>query len=106
MIFNTIAQIVAILVIYLIVMWYAHMQTERWGLPTFLQFKPFICKTCLSFWTLIAAYTTTLLIGMTYTAIGGYILAILNAIAMKIDQKNKTIDVNNYHLDNEENETH
>lgn len=106
MIFNTIAQIVAILVIYLIVMWYAHMQTERWGLPTFLQFKPFICKTCLSFWSLIAAYTTTLLIGMTYTAIGGYILAILNAIAMKVDQKNKTIDVNNYHLENEENETH
>lgn len=104
MIFNTIAQIVAILVIYLIVMWYAHMQTERWGLPTFLQFKPFICKTCLSFWTLIAAYTTTLLIGMIYTAIGGYILAILNAIAMKVDQKNKTIDVNSYHLEEKENE--
>lgn len=101
MIFNTIAQILAIAVIFLIVMWWAYMQTERWGLPSFLQFKPFSCRTCLTFWTLIAAYTTTLLIGMTYTAIGGYILAILNAIAMKVDQKQKTVDVNNYHIDKE-----
>lgn len=101
MIFNTIAQILAIAVIYLIVMWWAYMQTERWGLPSFLQFKPFSCRTCLTFWTLIAAYTTTLLIGMTYTAIGGYILAILNAIAMKVDQKQKTVDVNSYHIDKE-----
>lgn len=101
MIFNTIAQILAIAVIFIIVMWWAYMQTERWGLPSFLQFKPFSCRTCLTFWTLIAAYTTTLLIGMTYTAIGGYILAILNAIAMKVDQKQKTVDVNNYHIDKE-----
>lgn len=101
MIFNTIAQILAIAVIFLIVMWWAYMQTERWGLPSFLQFKPFSCRTCLTFWTLIAAYTTTLLIGMTYTAIGGYILAVLNAIAMKVDQKQKTVDVNNYHIDKE-----
>ena len=45
MMLNTIAQILAIAVIYLFVMWWAHMQTERWGLPSFLQFRPFICKT-------------------------------------------------------------
>ena len=99
MMLNTIAQILAIAVIYLFVMWWAHMQTERWGLPSFLQFRPFICKTCLSFWTLIAAYTTALLIGMPYTAIGGYILAILNAIAMKVDQRNKTIKIDEDDLD-------
>ena len=99
MMINTIAQILAIAVIYLFVMWWAHMQTERWGLPSFLQFRPFICKTCLSFWTLIAAYTTAWLIGMPYTAIGGYILAILNAIAMKVDQRNKTVKIDEDDLD-------
>lgn len=94
--FNVIVQFIAIAITYLVVMWYTYMQVEVWGFPKFLQFKPFICRTCYTFWTLVVVYTITLLIGMTYTAIGGYALAVLNAIAMKVDQRRRTITVEEF----------
>lgn len=98
-----ILQIILILVIFIVVSWYAHMQVERWGLPSFLQYRPFNCKICLTFWLLMAVYGAAwLVLGFKITVIGGWIMAILNAIAMKVDQKQKTVeDINTYKLDNE-----
>ena len=85
-------QFIIILAVFLSVSYAAYWITEAHGLPIWLDYKPFICRLCLTFWSLIAIYTaiwlsfSCLIVGM-----GGYILAILNAIAMWIDQKNKTI---------------
>lgn len=42
-----------------------------------------------------------LILGFKITAIGGWIMAILNAIAMKVDQKQKTVDINTYQIEEE-----
>lgn len=99
---NAIGQLLAMFVIFLATKYLTYNITEVWGLPKWLQYRPFSCNTCLTFWTLVAIYTTLLIIGYTWLGISGLILAVLNAIAMYIDQRNKTVDVNNYHIDNKE----
>ena len=87
-------QILLILVIFLPIKYIAYYITEVKGLPQWLDYKPFNCKLCLTFWLLIASYLTIwLAFACLYTAIGGIILAILNALAMWIDQRNKTIKI-------------
>ena len=87
-------QILLILVIFLPIKYIAYYITEVKGLPQWLDYKPFNCKLCLTFWLLIASYLTIwLAFACLYTAIGGIILAILNALAMWIEQKNKTIKI-------------
>lgn len=87
-------QFILIVAIFLPVRYFAWWLTEVRGLPRWLDYKPFICKLCLTFWLLIGAYTAIWLsFSCLYTAIGGYILAAMNALAMYIDQKNKTIKI-------------
>ena len=91
---NIILQILLILVIFLPIKYIAYYITEVKGLPQWLDYKPFNCKLCLTFWLLIASYLTIwLAFACLYTAIGGIILAILNALAMWIDQRNKTVKI-------------
>lgn len=63
-------------------------------IPEFLEYKPFECRLCLTFWLLVGIY---LALGISFklwvVLIAGIILAILNAIAMYINQKNKTIKI-------------
>ena len=99
---NVVGQLLAMLVIFLITKYLTYNITEVWGLPKWLQYKPFICNTCLTFWSLVAIYTTLLIMGYQWLGISGLIMAVLNAIAMYIDQKRKTVDVNNYHIAEEE----
>ena len=65
--------------------------------PKWLDYAPLNCNLCCTFWSLMVIY---LVIGLVFnwlwTMIGGMILAVLNAIAMKIDQKNKTIKIEDY----------
>lgn len=62
--------------------------------PEWLNYKPFNCETCCTFWTLLTVYLTLGLSFKIYiTLIGGIILAVLNAIAMYVDQMNKTIKI-------------
>lgn len=68
--------------------------TEVKGVPKWLEFKPFICFRCLSFWSLLIGYICwfTIFGCQHYTfLIGGVILSILSAIAMTIDEKKRTI---------------
>lgn len=88
----TLLQFILILIVFIPVRYVGYYITEIKGLPIWLDYKPFNCKLCLTFWFLIAIYTSIWFsFACLYTTIGGYILAILNAIAMWIDQKNKTI---------------
>lgn len=87
-------QFALILAVFVPVRWLAWMITEAWGLPEWLDYRPFNCQKCLTFWSLVAVYSALWLsLGCLYTGIGGIILAILNAIAMTIHQRNNTIKI-------------
>lgn len=91
---GTLFEIITVFVIFFVVSYAAYYITEVKGLPQWLQYKPWECRLCLTFWTLITIYTTIWLsFHCLYIGIGGIILAILNAIAMWIDQRNKTIKI-------------
>ena len=101
---NAIAQLLAMLIIFIATKYLTYNITEVWGLPKWLDYRPWNCNTCCTFWSLVAIYTTLLIIGYTWLGISGLIMAVLNAIAMYIDQKRKTVDINNYHITEEGNE--
>ena len=92
--FIQILQVILILAMFILIRWFAWKVTEVWGLPEWLQYKPWNCKLCLTFWSLFATYLSIGLIFNLYiTLIGGIAFAIMNALAMWIDQKNKTIKI-------------
>ena len=90
----TIIQVLAIFAILFAVIPTTFYITEKKGLPEWLNFKPWNCWICCTFWSLIVIYAT---LGFAFNSyiigIGGTLLAILNAIAMKINQKEKTESV-------------
>lgn len=100
---SVIGQLLAMLVIFLATKYFTFQLTEVWGLPKWLDYRPWNCSLCSCFWTLVAIYTTLLILGYQWLGISGLILAALNALAMYINQKRKTVDVNNYHLEEKEN---
>lgn len=78
--------------IFFIVRYLAYKITNEWGLPIWLQYKPFSCELCLTFWSLIVIYLTiSLSLSCLYIGICGVLLAVMNALAMWKDQKDKTI---------------
>lgn len=85
-------QILCMFLIYLGVIPVVFYFTEVRQLPEWLRFPPFNCRKCLTFWTLIGI---SLVIGLPfelYWLMGtGIIMAILTAIAMTVEQRNKTI---------------
>ena len=93
---NAIGQLLAMLIIFLATKYLTYFITEVKGVPKWLDYKPFNCSLCSCFWTLIAIYTTLLIIGYNWAGIGGIILAILNALAMWINQKKKTEKIEDF----------
>lgn len=93
MIFNLL-QVIFILLIFFPIKYIAYKITDVWGAPNWIDYKPFSCNLCLTFWCLIGIYLSIGLIFKLYiTLFGGISIAILNAIAMYIDQRNKTIKI-------------
>ena len=87
-------QIILLPVIFVPIRWFAWWMTEVKGLPVWLDYKPFNCKLCLTFWLLIGSYLSIWAsFSCLYTGVAGVILACMNALAMYIDQKNKTIKI-------------
>lgn len=86
--------IITVFIIFFVVNYSAYYMTEVKTMPQWLQYKPWICRLCLTFWSLIFIYSTIwasfncLIIGTV-----GIALAIMNALAMWIDQKSKTIKI-------------
>lgn len=92
--FSMILQVILVLALFLPVKWLTYNITEKWGLPEWLDYKPFSCYLCLTFWSLMAVYLTVGLVFQAYVTLGaGLLLTVLNAVAMYIDQKNRTIKV-------------
>ena len=90
-------QFILIMAIFFPVNYAAYWITEVRGLPDWLQYKPWICRLCLTFWSLIFIYISLgLSLSCLYLGIGGVILASMNALAMWIDQKQKTVTLEDY----------
>lgn len=87
-----ILQIILIFTIFILDRYVVDKWVNQKNYPKWLDYQPFNCSVCATFWSLMVIY---LVIGLVFqfwwTMIGGMILAILNAIAMYTDQKNKTI---------------
>lgn len=91
-------QAIAALVIFFVVKYGAHWLTEVKGLPEWLNYRPFSCDLCLTFWSLMGIYITLWLsfVCLNYMAIYGIVLTILNAIAMYINQRQRTITLDEW----------
>ena len=81
-------------IIYFAIVMGAYYATEVKELPKWLQFPPFHCRKCLTFWSnCVAGLTIGLAFNLYITMATVVVMAILTAIAMHVDQKNKTIKI-------------
>lgn len=88
------SSIITVFILFFIINYLSWYITEVKGLPQWLQYKPWICRLCLTFWSLIAVYCTIWAsFQCLYIGTVGIALAIMNAIAMYIDQKNNTVKI-------------
>ena len=91
---TTLLQIILIFIIFFPVKYLTWYITEEKGLPAFLNYQPWNCNTCATFWTLLTIYMTIWLsFSCLITGIGGITLTVLNAIAMWYHQKTHTIKI-------------
>lgn len=102
MLFNII-QAIIVIALFLIIKWLAWNVTERrWGFPAFLDYQPYNCYKCLSFWSLSASYTAVGLLFQAYIVlICGLLLTVLDTIAYIIYEKNNTLKLEDYELHND-----
>ena len=91
---GTLIEFIILFTIFFTVNYGAYWFTEVRGVPRWLEYKPFECRMCLTFWSLIAIYSAIWLsFACLIIGIGGILLASMNALAMYIDQRNKTIKI-------------
>ena len=82
-------------IMYFVIVYGAYYATEVKRLPEWLQFPPFECRKCLTFWSnFIAGLVVGLSFSLYITMITVFVMAILTAISMHIYQRNKTISIN------------
>ena len=71
--------------------------TDEWGLPAWLNYKPWCCFKCLSCWTLLATFTSIGLIFSLWIVLGlGIGLTFLDTIAVIINERNNVIKIEDY----------
>ena len=92
--FIEILQLILVIALFIPIKWICYKTTEEWGLPMFLNYMPYSCCKCLSFWSLMAIYISIGLVFHLYITMAvGAILTVLDVIAVIVDQKKKTIIV-------------
>lgn len=92
--FIQILQLILVIALFIPIKWICYKITEEWGLPTFLNYMPYSCRKCLSFWSLMAIYISIGLVFHLYITMAvGAILTILDVIAVIVDHKKKTIRI-------------
>lgn len=85
--------IVAITVaVYFTLKYFNHLMIEKGKIPKFLDYRPFNCELCSTFWYSLGVFLT---LGLTvdWVFLIGVILAAMDAAAQKIEEKNKTIEI-------------
>ena len=92
-----IIEIISIAIIFVIDRYIAYRWVNMKHFPQWLDYKPFNCELCFTFWSLLIIYICIgWLMNWYVTMIGGIVLTILNAIAMWRHQKNNTINLDEY----------
>lgn len=94
-----ILQLVSVLFIFFGIRIVAHYLIEEaeWYPTKWLDYQPFNCEKCLTTWLLVGSYIAFwLLTSCTLTLVVGLALTVLNAIAMHVDEKSKTISLKEY----------
>lgn len=90
-------EFIGFFVVYLVIIYLAYYVTEVKRLPEWLQFPPMDCRKCLSTWSVLGV---SLVIGISFGwyvfLITGVIMAILTGISMHINEKNKTIKLEDF----------
>lgn len=90
-------QFIAVGIIFFIVSYFTWWYTEKEHTPEFLNYRPFSCRLCATFWLLTGIYIA---LGISFklwvVLIAGCVLAGLNAIAMKVHQKNNTVRIEDF----------
>ena len=90
-------EFIAVFIIFFVINYFTWWFTEKDNVPEFLEYKPFQCRLCLTFWLLTGVYIA---IGVSFklwiVLIAGIILAILNALAMWVNQKQNTIRIEDF----------
>ena len=91
---NTLLQLILVVTLFGLIKYLVYKWVNQPNYPEWLAYPPFNCLVCASFWTLLAVYAAIGIVFHFWWTMGaGILLAILNAIAMKVDEKNKTISV-------------
>lgn len=85
-------QYISIFITFFLVNWGVWFIVDRkdW-IPACLRYRPFLCRICATFWSLLAAAGGFAAAGWYIAAGGTAVMAVLNAIAMKIHQKKNTV---------------
>ena len=82
---------VASIVIFYVIKWFGWFAVDVKGwIPEFIEYKPYKCSFCLSFWTtlIISILLSFINLGFVF----GVILDILDAVAYFIDRKENTVN--------------
>lgn len=70
--------------------------TDIKGLPAFLNYKPYCCRRCLGFWSLLFIYINLFIVSeytWWYTLIVGLVLTLLDTVAITVDENNNIISI-------------
>lgn len=90
-------QFIIVLIIFLSISYVAWYIIEKDKVPEFLDYRPFSCHICLTTWSLAAVYIA---LGISFKwwvlLIVGLVVTALNTIALIINQKEKTISIEEY----------
>ena len=90
-------QFIGVFIIFFIINYVVWYITEKDKVHEFLQYKPFICRLCATLWSLVAIYIAIgISLKLWVVLIAGLILAILNALAMWVNQKQRTIIIEDF----------
>lgn len=79
-----------IVFVFFITLYIAYWWTEKnKHYPAFLDYKPWNCRTCFTFWLQLFTYIGLSLILNNFFYMAGLILVVLNTIALLVDEKHK-----------------
>lgn len=101
----TILETILTVIFFLLIEMGVYQLTEKHydKIPAFLQHKPFNCRTCCQFWANIFACAVFWFVShWTFACTVWLVLAILETIALKIEEGNRYIDDEFYNEDEDE----
>ena len=87
---NYTIQYIGAFALFFLINWLVWLVVEKWQLvPEWLEYKPFICRTCATFWVLISVAAGLALLGQWVGCVALSMLAVANLAAMLINDRNQ-----------------